>query len=193
MVRRIGSTVLIAWFVLIIGITSASASCIGYRDPDAEFRKAVTSAPVVFVGDVVATSNNNRTADISVVEVWSGPRLPSRVLVRGSHVDEPNVYSSVDRYFTLGQRLLFVPGRDRSPFVDGACSSTREYTLEVAKLRPTDASSPAPSPLAAPDVEDAVSPSSSWLAVTLGAVAVALISALAATLRRRALRHSVND
>jgi hypothetical protein len=192
MVRWLCSTVLIAGVVLIIGIAPASASCIGYRDPTAEFRKAVMSAPVVFVGDVVATSNIARTADVSVVEVWRGSRLPSQVVVHGSLVDEPNSYTSVDRYFTVGRRLLFVPGSDRSPFKDGACSFTREYTDEVAKLRPTGATAPAPSPVAEPAVEDAVPSSPSLVTVTLGAVAIALASVLAATFRSRALKGGAN-
>ena len=191
MIRRFGSIATITLFLLASG-SPASASCIGHRDPDAEFRKALTTSEVVFVGEVVATAFANRQAEVVVLEVWRGPAIPSRVIVRGSEITDPNVYSSVDRYFTEGERLIFLPSGHASPFHDNACSFTRAYAAGIARLRPPGAtvSSPPPQP---DDVEPSIDSASGWMPVTAAAGAVLALTILAVVLRRRAVRNAASS
>ncbi len=191
MFRRVGSIAMITLFLLASG-SPASASCIGYRDPDAEFRKALRTFEVVFVGEVVATSHANRTAEVAVLEVWRGPAMPSVVIVRGSEITDPNMRSSVDRYFTEGERLIFLPSGHASPFNDSACSFTRPYTPGLARLRPPGAtvSSPPPQP---DQVEPRTESASGWVPVTGVAGGILALTILAVAFRSRAVRNAASS
>lgn len=116
----------------------------------------VVKADMVFVGTVTNASNNRRWAEVAVQEVWRGPDQPLIVLVRGG--PEGNTMTSVDRSFEIGRTYLFVPYVDAATnaLEDNSCTSTTEFTDEIASLRPADARQPIGSQQTAPggfDVE----------------------------------------
>lgn len=123
---------------------SAAASCLGFQDAEAELKKAVATAPVVFVGTVALTQHQGRSAMVNVAEVWRGPVLPAQVVVNGSEILEENGATSVDRNFTIGTKYIFFPyAGSRSPFTDNACSLTQDFTPAVERLRPAGLVGPA--------------------------------------------------
>jgi len=120
---------------------AATASCM--MPPALE--EAVKSSDVVFVGTVTSTTNRNTWAEVQVDEIWRGPDLPARVVVKGG--PEGNAVTSVDRSFEVGVKYLFVPYVDPNggPIAgqvlnlqDNSCSSTTPWTAELAPLRPAD-------------------------------------------------------
>ncbi|MGH2726824.1 MAG: hypothetical protein ACRDKS_07580, partial [Actinomycetota bacterium] len=129
----------------------AAASCFLPADAEGEFRKAVASHPIVFVGVVMGTQAQGRSAIVNVIEVWRGPDFPAQVVVNGSPALEPNAATSVDRTFTPGAKYLFLPEGNRSPFSDNSCSYTREFTPDLNQLRPAGARVVAGPPDQTPD------------------------------------------
>jgi hypothetical protein len=125
---------------LVIGTEGAQASCAMLPS----LQEQITTAPLVFVGTVVSTSDEDRVAHVRVESIWKGPTLSAYVDVHGSPVSELNVHSSVDRTYRAGERDLFVLFSDRAPYQDNSCSATRPYTAEIAALAPADARPPAP-------------------------------------------------
>ena len=103
---------------------------------------AAQTAEIVFVGAVSATSNGNRWAEVAVQEVWRGPDMPATVVVQGGPAG--NSATSVDRSFQVGTTYLFFPYVDQSSgaLTDNSCTSTTEWTEDLAKLRPSDARQP---------------------------------------------------
>jgi len=117
----------------LVGAAPAAASCVGEPVP---FTQALASAPLVFVGTVTATADQERTATVHVDELWKGPPLPAQVTLRGSP-DTSAAATSVDRHYKEGLRYLFVPaGEAGPPFDDNSCTLTREFTADVKALRP---------------------------------------------------------
>src|SRR3981081_736956 len=98
---------LLAVGVLLGGSGGAQASCGAL--PGASLRDELATAPVVFVGTVAFTSDNDRVARVRVESIWRGPDLPAYVDVLGSPVTGPFTASSVDRKFRSGERYVFVP------------------------------------------------------------------------------------
>ncbi len=165
---------------LVLGTAgTAAASCLSFQDPEAELKKAVATAPVVFVGTVALTQHQGRSALVNVAEVWRGPVLPAQVVVNGSPAREPNAATSIDRNFTSGTKYIFLPQGNRSPFSDNACSHTQEFSAEIARLRPAGLVGPAGSP-------DGDASSFPVGPVALGSgLGLALIAGLWIALRRR--------
>jgi len=126
---------------------SAMASCM--IGPTLE--QASATADTLFVGTVVSTSNGNRWAEVSVEEVWRGPDQPATVVVRGGPLGD--VFTSVDRSYRAGARYLFFPFADPESggLADNACTSTTEWTDELARLRPAEVRQPVG---ASPDASD---------------------------------------
>lgn len=101
--------------------------------------EAIKEAEIVFVGTVVATANVDRTATVSVEEVWKGPAMPATVQVKGGG-DDPNTASSVDRSFQPGARYVFLPHLTQNgSLVDNSCSNTEVWDDSMAVFRPADA------------------------------------------------------
>jgi hypothetical protein len=112
----------------------------------------------VFVGTVVYTSDNNRTARVKVESIWKGPSLPAYVDMHGEAPGSGAFSASEgDHSYRVGQRYLFAPTNARPPFVDyGECGTvTQPYSAELAAYAPHDARAPA-SPTAAEIAETAV-------------------------------------
>lgn len=99
--------------------------------------RGLATAPVVFVGRVLATKNDSRTAVVRVQDVWRGNHVPKIVIVNN---DSPEDY----RLFRKGATYLFVPEplSRVSPYWDDACSATRRYSPALAKYRPKHAHRP---------------------------------------------------
>lgn len=167
--------------LLLLGVWPAPlarASCIA-GPPLAE---AVATADTVFIGTVLATTNEGRLARVRVDAVWRGGPLPAVVVVNGRYAG-PGLppapagevqWSSVDRSYTVGERYLFLPHNGVSPFEDVPCTSTRLYTPDLdryapAAVRTPDPRLPTPPPFLAPTPAggrppgENVGPGSSWL------------------------------
>ncbi len=125
---------------LVIGTEGAQASCVMLPS----LQEQIRTAPLVFVGTVVSTSDSDRVAHIRVESIWKGPTLSAYVDVHGSPVSGFGAYSSIDRTYRAGERDIFVLFSDRAPYQDNSCSGTRPYTADVAALAPADARPPAP-------------------------------------------------
>jgi hypothetical protein len=124
----------------VIGTAGVQASCA--QAPS--LREQIAASPLVFVGTVISTSDNDRVARVSVESIWKGRVLPAYVDVHGSPVSGLFSFSSVDRMFRTGERDIFVLFSDQQPLQDNSCSATQPYTAEVAALAPSNAKSPAP-------------------------------------------------
>jgi hypothetical protein len=131
-------------FVAIGTANAAHASCGGTPPSISE---QISNARVVFVGTVLYTSDNNRTARVRVESIWKGPALPAYVEVHGEAPGSgPFSGSEADHLYQSGQRYLFGPLNTSSPFVDyGECGTlTQPYTAELATYAPPDARAPLP-------------------------------------------------
>jgi hypothetical protein len=116
---------------------AAAASCITLPPLDV----ALAAAPVAFVGTVVETKHDGRTATFEVEEVWKGS-VGARVVVNGG--PEIDAITSVDRAYETGVRYLVVPAGARgNVMTDNACSSTQPYTAALASRAPSGAAPPA--------------------------------------------------
>jgi hypothetical protein len=136
----VGALLAVSGF-LVIGTDGAQASCAMLPS----LQEQITAAPLVFVGTVVSTSDDDRLAHVRVESIWKGPTLSAYVDVHGSPVSGLfNVHSSVDRMYRAGDRDIFVLFSDSSPYQDNSCSATQPYTAEIAAFAPADARPPAP-------------------------------------------------
>jgi hypothetical protein len=170
------ATVLAFYGFLVIGTTGAQASGAMLLS----LQEQIATAPLVFVGTVVSTSDDDRVAHVRVESIWKGPTLSAYVDVHGSPVSGPNVHSSVDRTYRAGEKDLFVLFSDRAPYQDNSCSGTQPYTAEVAALAPAGARPPAP--------VTAVEQVQNWLieyGLPVGVALVVIAAAAFIGLRRR--------
>lgn len=164
--------------LLLTSAAPALASCV--MPPPIE--EAVQKAAIAFVGTVTSVANSGRRATVAVEEVWVGPDLAPIVELRGG--PEANSATSVDRSFATGTRYLFMPYIANGELEDNACSSTTEFTADLARLRPATFRQPvAP----APDPETAApfDPTSLLVPVALLAAAGTVVFGAALALRRR--------
>ena len=99
--------------------------------------RVLATAPVVFVGKVIATRNHSMTALVRVQDVWRGKHVPKIAEVNN---DSPEDF----RLFPKGVIYLFVPEATSrlSPYRDNACSATRRYSRALARYRPINAHPP---------------------------------------------------
>lgn len=156
----------------------ALASCI----QPVPIEEAIKSADSVFVGTVAGLSNNDRWATVAVEEVWTGPELAPIVEVRGG--PGGNAASSVDRSFLAGTRYLFLPFISEGVLQDSACSSTTQFTADLARLRPATAHPPV-SATPEPDPAAPFDPASLLLPGALILAAGVVVFGAALVLRRR--------
>lgn len=200
--RRIAGIVLAGAMAAVFLPSTAAASCAAAPP----MKQALEDAPAIVVGTVTEVRYEARWATVSVGEVWKGDSIPSTVEVR-SGVGRPNVMSTVDRTYEVGQSYLFVPyERDDDVLRDNACTRTMRFTERAARFRPetiaahvipgppganaepspTDGDpSPAPGPERAADDARA---RSTWPWLIVGGLALVLTLG-AELLRRRAARR----
>jgi hypothetical protein len=155
----------------------------------------LSTAKVVFVGTVVYTSDNNRTARVRVESIWKGPDLPAYVDVHGEAPGSgPFSASESDHSYQSGQRYLFAPTNGSPPFADyGECLSlTQAYSPGLAAYAPPDAR--APQPARFPEVLETFVGQYWWPTVVL-LVIVAAIGLVIVRRRRveRLARDSADD
>ena len=105
-------------FVSFPSATAGAATC-----PAPDIDEQLADASSVFVGDVVATSDHDRFAEMQVIAVWKGLDLPETVTVTGTF-EEGGPMSADDARFTVGRRYLVIPENTRDPFVATKCSAT---------------------------------------------------------------------
>ena len=202
MARRTFAFRLTAFTAAIVGSLAlsqpAAASCITLPPLD----EALAAAPVTFVGTVVETKHDGRTATFEVEEVWKGS-VGARVVVNGgpeidametAEANGGGIVTSVDRAYETGVRYLVVPfGTRGNVMTDNACSSTQPYTAALASHAPPGATPPAdtgnvdsaPSGFAPTTTQDdGVQP---WQ-IVLVVLGMATVLALAFTIARRSRR-----
>jgi hypothetical protein len=158
-------------YVAVGAATSVNASCAGTPP---SISQEIGNARVVFVGTVLYTSDNNRTARVRVESIWKGPALPIYENVHGEAPGSgPFSGSEADHLYKQGQRYLFGPLNTSSPFVDyGECGTlSQPYTAELATYAPPDARAPTPAMLV-DQAESAVG--QYWLPALLVTVVVAI-------------------
>jgi hypothetical protein len=165
--------VILALGAITAGAAGAQASCAA----PPSVRDQAASSPLVFVGTVTFTSDNDRVARVKVESIWRGPELPAYVDVHGSPVSGLSTASSVDRKYSAGTRYLFVLFSADRPLQDNSCSATQVYTSELAALAPADARQPAPA-TAVDELQNAFSqywlPALGFLAILAAAVVIGL-------------------
>jgi len=151
---------------------------------------ALSGAPAVFVGTVTSVDHAGRVADVHVDDVWKG-RVAAVVHVVGT----PDINAgatSVDRYYTVGQKYLYIPFAgvgDR--FQDNNCTLTQPYSAGLLAHRPSNALGPpqAPGPSDAAALR-AAPQTSSWTPFAIsGGLTVLVVAMLLAIAQRR--RHEV--
>jgi len=133
---------LLSTFTLALAITSA----IGRANPQPavascafapSLSRGLATAPVVFVGKVVATRNHSRTAVVRVQDVWRGTHVPKIALVNNDSAEDYRLFRTGVTYLFFPEPLSRV-----SPYWDDACSATRRYSPALAKYRPKHAHRP---------------------------------------------------
>ena len=122
---------------MVLASSPAAASCAVL--PALDDHLAIADA--VFVGTVIGLSNADRTALVSVEEIWHGPELDATVTVHGGP-DDLGTFTSVDRTYVAGGRYLFAVMSSEGSLRDDGCSATREWPPDLADRRPTDFSRP---------------------------------------------------
>lgn len=168
--------------VLLTGATPspALASCLRPLPPE----EAVAAAPVAFVGMVQQVAHEGRVADVLVESVWTGDGVTKHVVVDGRV--SANNFTSVDRTFQVGARMLFLPQNATSPFSDNSCSSTTGFSPALAALRPPAARDPLPGGEVPAGAETLAEWVSRAIVVGLAAILLLMLGALLLRRRRRA-------
>lgn len=144
--------------------------------------EAIRDADVAFVGTVTRVANQDRWATVTVEELWRGPDLPAVVEVRAG--PPGNTASSVDRTYAAGTRYLFTVTAGDGALNDSSCSSTTEWTADLAEFRPADARPPVTSLAELPST-DADSPSLILPLAAVAAVGLVVFGAVAFVAGRR--------
>jgi hypothetical protein len=98
------------------------------------------------------------------------------VQVSGSPAAGSSAVTTVDRTYVVGQRYLFVPVNDRSPFQDNSCTATQPYTSSLAAYAPADPRAPDATATSDPEPDG-----SRWLALTAVVIVVLMLAAAAST------------
>ncbi len=140
--KRLLASIATVFAATLVGAPAVHASCGVPVRPGGQqtIQGWLDTAPLVFVGTVVGTTNNNRVARVQVESVWKG-EVPSTVTVAGTP-ELGSAATSVDRTFNVGQRYLFVPSSGSSPFQDNSCSATQPYSSQLDGFKPATAHPP---------------------------------------------------
>ena len=141
--------------------------------PASSVEEALASAPVAFVGTVVAAQAGAPGATLRVDEVWVGT-VPETVVVRGMG---DGVFMEDDRHWTMGATYLVIPYLEGGVLRVHICTATTEWRDDLAALRPPDAHAPEDA-ASGPDVPGAI------LAVVAVAAVLTIVAGYA--FRRRA-------
>ncbi len=131
--------------LLLTAATPVQASCGVFSRPLPSMQDEINTANVVFVGKVIYTWDQNRSARVQVESIWKGPALASYIDVHGEAPGSgPFSGSEGDHQYQSGQQYLFFPLNDHPPFQDyGDCNaSTQVYSAALAAYAPADAKVP---------------------------------------------------
>jgi hypothetical protein len=174
----------LAFLVVAVGTANAAHASCGATPPN--IAEQISSARVVFVGTVLYTSDNNRTAHVRVESIWKGPVLPTYVDVHGEAPGSGAFSGSeADHLYQSGRLYLFAPLNTSPPFMDyGECGTlTQLYTAELAIYAPPDARAPRPATMLDQAESDI---GQYWLPAVLVIIGVAI--GIAVLVRRRVKR-----
>ena len=151
---------------------------------------ALSGAPAVFVGTVTSVDHAGRVADVHVDDVWKG-RVAAVVQVVGTP-DLNAGATSVDRYYTVGQKYLFIPFAGVGDhFQDNNCTLTQPYSAGLLAHRPSNALGPPTTPGTSGPIALRPTPeASSWAPFAVGGGLVVLVVAMLLTIAQRR-RHEV--
>jgi hypothetical protein len=133
--------------LVLTAATPVHASCGVFSRPLPPMQDKVNAANVVFVGKVIYTSDQSRSARVKVESIWKGPALAAYVDVHGEAPGSgPFSGSEGDHQYQAGQQYLFFPLNDHPPFQDyGDCNaSTQVYSAALGAYAPADAKAPNP-------------------------------------------------
>jgi hypothetical protein len=172
----------VAFAALLLGAAGplAPAALSACASPPA-IEDAVRTGEIVFVGTVTFVENGDRWAVVNVDERWRGAdSLPESVQVHGGL--EPGTVLGTDRSYELG-RYLFVVTDAGDHLADSACSGTRLWTGDLARLRPNGVAAVAPGPGDSP-FDMLVSGDVLVVVALVGALLVAIVAYIL-ILRRR--------
>lgn len=119
-------------FGLLVSIVSAlvmvaAPQVRGACGPPESLRVALSQAESAFVGMVDTVSDQDRTAAMTVLEVWKGRDLPEVVTVSGTGRPGGAGSDGVDRTYQVGRTYLVVPLNAEPPFQDSLCTATGLY------------------------------------------------------------------
>lgn len=168
---RMRAVWLLVGLPLVLAAPAAAASCAYPHDS-----VRLSEHELVFAGEVVGTSDGDRTAEVRVLDVWRGRDLPPQVVVFGGSDDGQ---SSVDRVFESGRTYAFFAYEDEDGVLrDNACTATASLS-ERAAVDPAGVRAPVPD---APAPADPRTPAWLWPA---GATTVVVAAMAAGLLRRR--------
>ena len=132
----------------LVGLSAAAwllapSSVLADCEPAGPIEQVLPTAPVAFVGTVVATEGP--VATFAVTEVWAG-EVGASIEVRGLSDDMggPDAgfgagFSEDDRHWTEGVTYLVVPFVDGAVLRDHICTATTEWRPDLEDVRPADA------------------------------------------------------
>ncbi len=157
--------------------------------------RAISDAPIVFVGSVTHLQFDDRMATFQVDEIWKG-EIGASVLVSGgprpTELVGPtragqSIITSADRTYELGRQYLVISyGSEDGVLLDNACSATQLFEPALMEHRPVAITHPTPE---GPD--EPISSDSLWMAVGSSIVGAAIVGA-AVALRRRNRRDRLS-
>jgi hypothetical protein len=152
---------------------------------------AISDAPAVFVGTVTSVDHAGRVATVHVEDIWKG-RVSADVQLVGTP-DLSAGATSVDRYYSVGQKYLFIPyaGSDNS-FEDNNCTLTQAYTAGLVTFRPAGApGQPAATRGSGAAVPAPAPQTASWPLFIVGGGLIVVVIVMLAIAQRR--RHSTTS
>ena len=166
----------------VTGVSPAVASCIQLP----RLSESLATSQLVFVGEVVEVTNNDRTATVEVIEIWKGSVPEGTVEIVGG-AEGANTASSVDRTYRAGVVYLFVPDRRMKDgrFSVSSCSPTRPYRDRFDRLRPATAQIVSDGDRGESGTDDSQGVSSPLVPIILGGAALLVLISLAGYLARK--------
>jgi hypothetical protein len=169
-------------FALLVSAGPLAPAVLAACDSPPAIEDALRTGEIAFVGTVTFLENTDRWAVVTVEERWRGAgSLPESVEVHGG--PEPGSVTGTDRAYER-TRYLFVVSNAGDYLADNACSGTRPWTEDLARLRPGGVPAVAPGSAGSPfdllDSGDVV-----VVAALIGALLVAIVAYILILRRRR--------
>lgn len=131
---RLLAVALLTTLVALLAAVPSWASCVEDERP---LEERIEEATHVWKGTVTGSQEGGRVAIVQVEEVWKGEGPDGERVRILADSEEP---TSTDRTWTVDQTYLIFPRPEEDgEWHDSACSATREWSGDLASLRPTGA------------------------------------------------------